>query len=258
MLIEKTSLRSAQYAHTPNRLDGTIVLFSYEGEELTFFVSDREDLIQNHYLQGRLFEENDLRIIARYFPPGGVFVDIGANVGNHSIFVSRFLHARKVIAFEPHPTAAFILKANVTLNRLADRIDTSHLGIGLCDRDTQADVVLFEGNLGATRLRAGVDKGAIELVPGDTLLANRSIDFIKIDVEGMEIEVLRGLSETVSQQRPTMLVEVDNKNSEKFITWVKENKYICKNCNCSPERAWDALPNYEGYANFLIVSSESN
>jgi FkbM family methyltransferase len=254
MSSEKSSSYSAQCANTPRRLDGTIVLFEYEGEELTFFVLDRGDVIQHHYLQGRLFEEDELRIIARYFPPGGVFVDIGANVGNHSIFASRFLHARKVIAFEPHPTAAFLLKANVALNRLADRIDTSHLGIGLCDRDSQADAVLIEGNLGATRLRASADEGAFQVVPGDALLADRSIDFIKIDVEGMEIEVLRGLGRTITQQRPAILVEVDNPNTESFITWVRANQYICK--YCSTGRVWDTLPDYAGYANFLIVPAE--
>jgi Met-10+ like-protein len=66
--------------------------------------------------KGVFYEREELEIIATHFK-GGTFVDIGANVGNHSIFAAKFLGASKVIAFEPNPTAYVIFKWQYRVKR---------------------------------------------------------------------------------------------------------------------------------------------
>ena len=59
--------------------------------------------------------------------------------------------------------------------------------------------------------------GDLRTVPGDSLLADRRVDFIKIDVEGMELDVLRGLAQTIAASRPVIFVECANLNIDPVI-----------------------------------------
>ncbi len=78
---------------------------------------------------------------------------------------------------------------------------------------------------------------------GDDLLADITPDFIKIDVEGMEMSVLSGLSGTVARCRPTFFVEVDNVNRDAFLQWVETNSYAVR----------ARFRRYRANENFLIV-----
>ena len=59
-------------------------------------------------------------------------------------------------------------------------------------------------------------QAGIKIVTGDKLFANKDFDFIKIDVEGMEIKVLNGMKALISRCRPTLFVEIDNDNAQVF------------------------------------------
>ncbi len=107
---------------------GIVVRAFLRGKEIYFFVSNIWDAIQNHHLNGLFYETEELQIIARYFKKGGVFLDIGSNVGNHAIYVEKFLEPGSIILIEPNPEAINILALNLTLNQLS-RIDTQYIGI---------------------------------------------------------------------------------------------------------------------------------
>lgn len=184
-------------------IPGCVVEAEVEGRRVRFFVTDERDYIQKHHRSGRFYEQEVLDRIAALFS-GGAFVDVGANVGNHSLYAAMFLGAQRVIAFEPVPSTAMVLEVNVAVNRLGRVIETHQLG--LASADGTARFTTPVGNLGATRLHPG--GGDIRLARGDDLLAGEGVDFIKIDVEGMEIDVLEGLRETIARERPTLLVEV--------------------------------------------------
>jgi FkbM family methyltransferase len=181
---------TSQSAH---KIDGTIVSARIRGQNVSFFVADETDLIQKEHFDGKFYESEELKIISEFFPCGGIFVDIGANVGNHTIFVARFLSPLKVIVIEPNPAACAILKANIALNRLDSRVDAFYLGIGLSNTSARAVTMTAAGNLGGTRLHFSEEQSGLRVVPGDALLFGHRIDFLKIDVEGMEIDVLEGL-----------------------------------------------------------------
>ena len=94
---------------------GIVSTFNANGQQVSMFVVNEWDYIQAHHLKGRFYEQEELELIGRHFK-GGVFVDVGANIGNHTIYALKFLGATKVIAFEPNPAAARILKVNLALN----------------------------------------------------------------------------------------------------------------------------------------------
>ena len=187
--------------HRPYRVDGVtagkIVTWKYEGKALSFFVVDDGDLIQREHLQSRFYEPDELEIIRKFFS-GGTFMDVGANVGNHSIFAGAVLGADELVAIEPNPITFRLLCANIALNDLMPR--TLIYRVGLSDRDGSAEIEWTPSrNLGNTSLRAS-ESGSIELRNGDRLLNGRHVDFIKIDTEGMEIGGYRTLSQRVDPQ----------------------------------------------------------
>ncbi|THD80630.1 MAG: FkbM family methyltransferase [Phenylobacterium sp.] len=201
---------------------GMVCEFGFRGKATRFFVRNLMDIIQNAHLNGAFYEEEHLAVIERHLKPGGVFLDVGANVGNHAIYVAKHCDPGAVIVIEPNPQALVLLRLNLLLNRLD--LDTSHLGVGLSDQERKAEPSTPPNNLGGTKMVLK-DDGPLKLVAGDSLFAGRRIDFIKIDVEGQEIAVLAGLEQTIAASRPPMFIEVDNENERAFQTWLADHDY---------------------------------
>ena len=94
---------------------GKLVITKAEvhGRRVLFASSHPRDVIQKHHMSGRFYEEEELEIIRRHLPPSSVFVDIGANCGNHSLFVGLYLNPRRIICFEPNPAITPALSTNI-------------------------------------------------------------------------------------------------------------------------------------------------
>ena len=220
------------------RIQGVVSRFCDFKKEFVFFVHDSADLIQGHHLNGQLYEIEELRLIREHSVGARVFVDIGANVGNHAIFMAKVLGAQKVYAFEANPSTAEILKLNVLLNNVAHTVDTSHVGMGLGDRIGTFRVEYPQrNNIGAARLveeeapgtQAIAEEHAaarVMVCPFDSLSLAEEPQFVKIDVEGMEMSVLRGMAGAIEKFRPPMLIEVDNGNFDLFDEWMGRNDYV--------------------------------
>src|ERR1700676_320036 len=174
-------------------IDGTVCSVVIDNKQVYFFIVNKQDEIQQHHVKGCFYEIEELKIIAKFFRRGGVFVDIGTNIGNHTIYVSHYMHPSQVIVVEPNPEAISILKINVALNGLQRLVDLSHLGVGLSDIEGMVQAIVPPNNLGGTRMRSTEESDGLPVIRGDDILMQRRIDFIKMDVEGMEMPVLTGL-----------------------------------------------------------------
>src|SRR5208337_2323840 len=127
-----------------------------------------------------------------------VFLDVGANVGQHSIIMSKFCH--QVHAFEPYEKVRNLLLEKIDLNHISNIIVHD---VGLGERDEYLDYYAPIGvNIGTGSFLAEHASnnnrllGKLRLVKGDDYLANLNlnrVDLIKIDVEGFEKFVLSGL-----------------------------------------------------------------
>lgn len=191
---------------------------------VTFCVDMENDPIQRNHRRGTFYELNELRALMPIFPDGGTFADIGANVGNHSLFAALFLGAKRVIAVEPNRKAYNLLVNNVLVNGLRDVVDLSKLGVGVSDAHSGGFAMENrKRNLGGAKMLEG--KGDLEVFRADELLAEESPDFIKIDVEGMELKALSGLHGVLERCRPIIMIEVDNDNEEAFLAWVDAHGY---------------------------------
>ena len=203
---------------------GRVVVVNHKGTSYRMFVENPKDEIQRLHLRGQLYEAEELEMIRSHFPAGGFFLDIGANVGNHSLFAVKSLGARQVVAYEPASLQHSILSINIALNELSDRIRVHRLA--LSNRSGSGHIVTASiSNIGGARLSSDSSGELVQLVKGDEMLGDLPIDFVKIDVEGHEIEVLEGLSAVISKQQPVLFVEVDDENQAAFETWMHHAGY---------------------------------
>lgn len=144
-------------------------------------------------------------------------VDVGANVGNHSCFMARYF--KKVIAVEPNPTVSAVLKSNLAVNDIGN-VEVHE--VGLSDTTGRLPFVESSRNFGASRFQsagqpAGVGKAKeLPVTTGDALLKTCEIPVgvIKIDVEGFELKVLKGLENTLGQYKPIVLFEAHRAGGE--------------------------------------------
>jgi FkbM family methyltransferase len=209
------------------RIPGTFVEASIAGQCIRFFVHNREDIIQRHHLQGEFYELEELAIMTRYMNAATRYLDIGANVGNHVVYLAKFLGLKDIVVVEPNAPAIALLQLNLLLNGLADRVDLSLLGFGLSDREGRADMIAPRNNLGASRFIEN-DAGPFEVRTGDGVFGDRDFDFIKIDVEGMEVKCLEGMARLLARCRPVLFVEVDEANVEPFLGWCSVHDYVVR------------------------------
>ena len=105
-------------------------------------------------------------------------------------------------------------------------------------------MVFIEKNIGGGRVESG--GGDLAVRTGDEMLDGRQIDLMKIDVEGMEIDVLAGFAETVARHRPSVFAEVDNNNRAAFDDWVADNHYVVT----------ERFKRYRSNENFMIIPRE--
>lgn len=176
------------------------------------------DTVSEEVLVAGLYEETLLTtLFEQLFAPrraefaAGVALDIGANIGNHSVFMGRYF--AKVISFEPNPVALAMLRCNL---ELAGAAHAQIFGVGLADRPGTFEFRQNRsGNLGGSGFAfAGLSVGVpieCEVARGDDLLTpavlGGPLRLIKIDIEGAELAALRGLELTLRREQPIVLFE---------------------------------------------------
>jgi FkbM family methyltransferase len=188
------------------RPPGQEITVEYFG--LQFFVPT-DDITIVPSLLNHDYEREEFAALAEVLRPSMTAVDVGANLGLHSLFFgSRVGPGGKVFAFEPEPDNCARLARNIARNRL-ENVEVFMNAAGAAAGATR--LYLAEGSIGGhsasphAGLRA-IDVAAVRL---DDCLRGRAarIDIVKIDVEGSEPLVVAGFMETLTRDRPILLIE---------------------------------------------------
>lgn len=224
------------------QISGTFVEAQVAGQTVRFFVHNAADIIQRHHMAGEFYESEDLELIARYLTPTSGYLDVGANVGNHIVYLCRIAGLRHATAIEPNGQAIALLRVNLLLNGLEGVVDTSLLGYGLANVSGTAGMLVDQDNLGSARFTADAP-GRVDLRTGDELLGGRDFDFVKIDVEGMEMSCLAGMTALINRCRPLIYIEIDANNTRSFEHWCLVNRYVVR----------ERLRHYTFNENYLIA-----
>lgn len=174
---------------------------------------------------GAFYESEFLDVIGRDLKPGDLVLDVGANIGNHSIYFAGVCDAR-VIAFEPNPDALTLLKENISANGLRKRIDVRDYALGAATGQADFDLSAAAGNLGAVRLTIA-EAGAAKIKRLDDVKLPRPPKVLKIDAEGMDFDVLRGAEKLLAEHQPVVAVEAaDRKLYNDIADFLGELGYV--------------------------------
>lgn len=153
-----------------------------------------------------------LNIINKYLPDEAVILDIGANIGSHTVYWALEKNAKKIYSFEPLEATYEILERNIKLNKLEDRVET--FNFGLYNLESKASVSNYNlANIGNTSFVPN-NNGGFQLKKLDSLKIPEKIDLIKIDVEGAEVEVVMGAMNTIRKNKPVIVIESFNRKAE--------------------------------------------
>jgi FkbM family methyltransferase len=158
------------------------------------------------YFDG-IYERRFLEFLERRIRSGGAMLDVGANIGNHALYLRKRFD--EVHCFEPNPTVVARLNENVALNG-AENVHVHAVGLGSERGELPFHEV--EDNLSVSRfsLEAGAADRMLPITTGDEWVEEnqiRDVNYIKIDVEGFEGEVLKGLRRTVERFQPLITAE---------------------------------------------------
>lgn len=200
--------------HEGVRVNTTTLPRPYRGAPLVKVDSDAgplwlradDGVIRPFIERNGTWEREEGELLRKLVVPGSVFVDVGANVGYFSRLIATTCEPSAIIAFEPHPELVDVLALNVWGLTPTVRIVPAALG------DENGTVVLesTEHNYGDTRVSSGGERPAAMLAAVarmDDVLRGR-VDVVKIDVQGYEMEVLRGMQRIVNENRQiTLIVE---------------------------------------------------
>lgn len=192
--------------------------------------------------------EGNLEPVFRNLLEGGVFLDIGAHVGHWTVRLAG--QAEKVIAVEPDPGTAAILRQNLELNDIrnvtvieAAAWDSNEL---LRLEDPR------EREYSGTNRTIPDSKGTIHgTVLDDILRDEPEIRLVKIDVEGADLHVLRGLAKTIARCAPAMIVErhdfLGYYEADDLFQLLSELGYV-----------WENAPFYLGEAHLIATPRDGN
>jgi FkbM family methyltransferase len=167
-----------------------------------------------------------LNVFAEELSPGMVVVDCGAHIGLHTVLAAHRVGTEgRVIALEPDPVNLTVLRENLEKNAITDRVEvieaaaSDHPGLVRLHLDSNLDVSMratssidplggFPGGVrqGSESLHSSVEVPCVKL---DDVIGAQRVDVVKIDVEGAEAKVLRGMTKTLqrSGRALTMFIE---------------------------------------------------
>lgn len=173
--------------------------------------------LKRHYfgwqLRGDRFltNEPEYRLLSSFVRPGDWVLDIGANIGHYTAKLSQLVGKDgRVIAFEPVPDTFEILTANAT--RFAHQ-NVTLFNVAASDRCSTGVIEIPRLDTGLdnyymAHLSQHTDNGTIVLcMPIDSLTFEKPVTLVKVDAEGHDLAVLRGMTSLLAQHRPTVIVE---------------------------------------------------
>lgn len=167
-----------------------------------------DNVIRPYIARMRTWEPEEGRLLRSLIRPGCRFLDIGANVGYFSMLAHASAPGVTVDAVEPVPLNIELLRFNLWINHI--RANVWPLALTKGERFVAMSVA--ENNFGDSRAHT-IDEGdgttencIVAAARGDELFEGRAFDVVKIDVQGFELDVLRGMRKTIARSTDVVVV----------------------------------------------------
>jgi FkbM family methyltransferase len=158
--------------------------------------------------------------LRRTLGPGGVFIDIGSNIGYTALLAAGIVGpGGRVVALDAQQECAEATRANARLNGLA-QVEALHSAAGASSGE--AEVIVTQDPLWTRLASVGehpleVRRDRVPMTSVDDLVARLAlpaVNVVKIDVEGAELDVVAGMQRVLAEQRPVVIAEMHDRNTE--------------------------------------------
>lgn len=198
---------------------------------------DTDVLIQRMGHYKTFYELNLLNKIAS-LNIGGVYIDGGANIGNHSVFFNHHCPSEKVYSIEIHPDIYNTLVNNLDNNSCSKCIPIN-IGLNDCDKNVKLSD-LCETNIGMTHIIS--EDGDIPVKKLDDIIPeNENVTLIKLDIEGYEKNALMGAEQIIKRCKPIVIAEMSSEHLyTEFDYQMNKYGYYCDKINygTTPTYIW--------------------
>lgn len=184
-------------------------------------VVDLSDHILSHIFWNGFYSTDELQAAKRFISDSSIVLDIGANIGEFTLFAAHRAKHGSVFSFEPSSHLFQELKTNVQINKLKN---VSCVQVGLSDRKAklplyslaETDKESSTKNRGKGTVFPSAADSSAETIELETLdnwarqVGLSKLDIVKIDIEGSELFALRGGAETFCRLRPVIFIEIND------------------------------------------------
>lgn len=180
------------------------------------------------------YEYPEMIFLEKTLKPDSVFVDVGANIGIYTLIASSKIRKGRIYSFEPIPAVQNTLYQNIRINHLEDKVTVVNKVVS--DKTGQERFVIHDiSEYSHISSNQGSKSILIDSVKLDDFCKNQRIDhidIIKIDVEGAELKVLKGMENALKMGKVRFLIaELNSRNSSyggnsnQVIDYLKKFKY---------------------------------
>jgi FkbM family methyltransferase len=221
-LKDQTAMTAAMAAFIES--DDKIFDIFFDGVKTKFYLPQgASDRTQSDILRtSGFYQSRPLRHLYRsgLLKPGASVIDVGANIGNHTLFFANILAASTIHAFEPNPMVLPILKRNIELNMLQDVVVLREIGLGEAAKRGRNQLPIAS-HIGRNEV-IDDENGDVEIRRLDDLGIDAA-DLIKIDVEGHAAGVILGGWETIGRHKPLILIEATSEPELRVVEKLKNS-----------------------------------
>ncbi len=184
------------------------------------------------------YECSSFEFLKQNLKKGSVCIDVGAHFGLYTLVMSRYFNCR-VYCFEPTPYSADVLEKNIILNNVKEQVDIYRKAVSSNNGVANFVVQETEGSVANSLISYWHSdelnsKISVQVVTIDSIFENKYYDFIKIDAEGAELDVLRGATISIRKFKPLIMLGlhpsamVANNHSLKMVwEWILVEGYVC-------------------------------
>ena len=247
-------------------MEYSVANINYNGDELSLTGLFETDHIFKHLNKVHNFYELKLLEKVKSLKLKGTYIDVGANIGNHTVFFSKFCDSDNVISIELDSKIFEVLNKNVEDLKLTN-VTTLNIGVGEKYKLVKTSDI-DKTNVGMTKIVG--ENGDVVVDTLDSLLSDiNDITLIKLDVEGYEKNVLLGAKELIKKHSPIIIAELrDGKEFDEFELLAKELGYYTDKINyaSTPTYFWYKkneeydyiyiIPSYERFEKVSILINE--
>lgn len=208
-------------------LDGFNVIV--DGRDARYIANKNDAYVGRSLIHYGEYCQEEYAILTAMTRPESVIVEVGANLGAHTARLAKHVTlAGRVIAFEPQPVIFQALCGTMSINNLMN-VECFPTALGSEPATVTIPALDYRqpNNFGSLSLLQSAAQGVQVAVQRlDDVFRLGRLDLIKIDVEGMELDVLKGAQETISKFRPIIYFENDRPDkSSEILQWMFDAGY---------------------------------